>query len=376
MVSEPFVDNVPANAFIIPRGRIDFLKTALKSGSSLLAPDTDAFAYIDLVRIFDPDDNDVTADWETIALDPDDDDDIYDDTHAKYVGNASKRTVTDGVTNNGSPTLTSATAAFVAGSDVGKAVVGAGIPGGTTISAVVSATQATMSANATATATGLTVVIGTPNIGLFHNGGGRMAQKIKAPDDAEVTTSSTTRLWKVTWRVKKNDSFIENSENFNVAEAGVLVFNVDVVTVAEVERGIVTNLTDPEIEDIIVEATDQIEGLLDACGIDVDGFTEIPPLVRNGIIKWSRGLIFQRDSLATGGQIIRVKEGPVEVGYSSTSVRTSISDYFDEARIDIATYCKRHGPLKRPRLRVTRQLPGDGAFVLDGEIDTAITLGR
>jgi hypothetical protein len=57
------------------------------------------------------------------------------------------RTVTDIVTNNGSPTLTSATAYFTA-ADVGKPVVGATIPAGTTITSITSATVATMFANA------------------------------------------------------------------------------------------------------------------------------------------------------------------------------------------------------------------------------------
>ena len=70
------------------------------------------------------------------------------------------RSVTDGVTTNASPTVTSATARFHS-NDVGKSISGAGIPAGTTIIAVVSLTEATMSANATATATGVTVAIGT-----------------------------------------------------------------------------------------------------------------------------------------------------------------------------------------------------------------------
>jgi len=58
------------------------------------------------------------------------------------------RTLTDMVTNNGSPTLTSNTAYFTA-ADVGKPVVGTTIPAGTSISSVTNATTATMSANAT-----------------------------------------------------------------------------------------------------------------------------------------------------------------------------------------------------------------------------------
>ena len=68
--------------------------------------------------------------------------------------------VTDAVTTNGSAVVTSATAAFKA-LDVGRLVTGSGIPAtpSTTILAVNSPTQVTLSANATATATGVTLTI-------------------------------------------------------------------------------------------------------------------------------------------------------------------------------------------------------------------------
>jgi predicted RecA/RadA family phage recombinase len=56
--------------------------------------------------------------------------------------------------------MTSATAAFVAG-DTGKPIVGAGIPAGTTVLTVTNGTTVQMSANATATAAGVTVSLGT-----------------------------------------------------------------------------------------------------------------------------------------------------------------------------------------------------------------------
>jgi hypothetical protein len=69
------------------------------------------------------------------------------------------RTVTDGVTTSGSATITSATAAFST-DDIGKPISGTGIPANTTISAVASATSATLSANATASGTGITFTFG------------------------------------------------------------------------------------------------------------------------------------------------------------------------------------------------------------------------
>src|SRR5207302_2571332 len=66
--------------------------------------------------------------------------------------------VTAGVTTNGSTPLTSATANCFH-SDNGKTITGAGIPPGTWIASINSATSVTMSAAATSPATGVTIVI-------------------------------------------------------------------------------------------------------------------------------------------------------------------------------------------------------------------------
>lgn len=67
----------------------------------------------------------------------------------------------DGVTTSGSPTLTSASAGGFKAALVGASISGAGIPAGTTVSAVGGTTSLTMSANATATATGVRVTVTT-----------------------------------------------------------------------------------------------------------------------------------------------------------------------------------------------------------------------
>jgi len=67
-------------------------------------------------------------------------------------------TFTDGVTTSASPTLTSATAAFVA-NDAGKSITGTNIPPGTTILSVQSATSVTLSQNATASGSALSFTI-------------------------------------------------------------------------------------------------------------------------------------------------------------------------------------------------------------------------
>lgn len=75
-------------------------------------------------------------------------------------GQIGTRSVTDGVTTNGSATLASASADFTE-ADVDKDVSGTGIATGAYIIAVASdGSSATMSADATADGTGLTVVIG------------------------------------------------------------------------------------------------------------------------------------------------------------------------------------------------------------------------
>lgn len=71
------------------------------------------------------------------------------------------RFVPDGVTTSGSAVVTSATAGFVR-DDIGKPIGGTGIPTSTTIISVQSATSATMSANATASGTGVTLTLGIP----------------------------------------------------------------------------------------------------------------------------------------------------------------------------------------------------------------------
>lgn len=75
------------------------------------------------------------------------------------IGTLASRSVADGVTTNLSPIVTSATAAFT-GADIGAVVSGAGIPAGSYIISLNSATSANLSQNATATASSLTFTIG------------------------------------------------------------------------------------------------------------------------------------------------------------------------------------------------------------------------
>lgn len=69
------------------------------------------------------------------------------------------RQVTDGVTTNGSTTVTSATANFTS-ADLQRLLIGSGIPAGARITTINSTTSVTISAAATATASGVTLNVG------------------------------------------------------------------------------------------------------------------------------------------------------------------------------------------------------------------------
>lgn len=73
------------------------------------------------------------------------------------------RSVTDAITTNGSPTLSSATAAF-SSADIGASVAGVNIPVGTTIQSVTNSTTLTMSSNATASTSNATATFGATTI--------------------------------------------------------------------------------------------------------------------------------------------------------------------------------------------------------------------
>ena len=108
------------------------------------------------------------------------------------------RSVTDAVLNS-TTTVTSATAAFVA-ADVGRPVTGTGIPNGTTISAVTNATTITLSAAATATATGRRAHLRRPATSGEHRP--RRRDRYRFPADARrppriwgVQVDATTPDW-------------------------------------------------------------------------------------------------------------------------------------------------------------------------------------
>jgi hypothetical protein len=97
-------------------------------------------------------------------------------------GTRMTRTVTDGVTVTGSPTLTSATAAFTT-ADVGNPITGTNIPASTTISGYTSATSVTLSKNATAS--------GSPVTFKIYGDGNRTVTDAVTTNGSATITSAT-----------------------------------------------------------------------------------------------------------------------------------------------------------------------------------------
>ncbi len=75
------------------------------------------------------------------------------------------RAFADGATTNGSPIVTSPALGAFAQTDVGRGISGAGIPAGALIDSVQSATQLTMTVNATATGAGVNLTIAAISAG-------------------------------------------------------------------------------------------------------------------------------------------------------------------------------------------------------------------
>lgn len=273
MVNNPYSDDTPKGQVVIPRGEFHFLQVAIRESRDgpLTPPDT--FDSTNIRAILDPDGVDVTDSWATNQLDPDDDNDDFDETHPDYVG------------DQASP----------------------------------------------------------DNIGLFHDGSGRVAQKVEVPSDAEITTNDDTRSYEIQWTFTVNSNTVSDSEIFNVASSGVLVFQATVITPEEVTIGLNTSLTNDDIRELISEATREVRGwVMDVCGVDPDtdsDFSEsVPPLVRNAIIKYTRGLIFNRDLSTQQAPVSSVRQGRKRVDWAVESKQPA-ETLFGRSKDDILDYC-------------------------------------
>lgn len=91
------------------------------------------------------------------------------------------------------------------------------------------------------------------------------------------------------------------------------------VTVADIKAGWTTSLTDPQIEDLIDAATDEVYGFLEDGGIDPDtAFVNgLPRSVKRAIVDATRCMISGID-LSSGSRVRSVQEGSERLSFVTT----------------------------------------------------------
>lgn len=136
------------------------------------------------------------------------------------------RTVTDGVTTNGSAVVTSATGAFT-DADIGMAISGTGIPARAYVLSRQSATQVTMSVNATADGTGISVTFGgtIPNSGGYSMKGGSATQGpgVHRVKISNLSPGATYTGWKWQGKVDANTGNIYVGDTSGYGSASMLL---------------------------------------------------------------------------------------------------------------------------------------------------------
>lgn len=142
------------------------------------------------------------------------------------------QTVTDGVTNTDT-SFVSATAAFTTAKHAGKAITGAGIPAGTTISSVTNTTTVVLSNATTATATGVTAVIAQAGHGVSavtarvitaaNNYGSAALDVFQAPSDTVLMSDVTLKRESAVAAVDLKVHFVSTAGNLNTLTHGVLL---------------------------------------------------------------------------------------------------------------------------------------------------------
>lgn len=203
--------------------------------------------------------------------------------------------------------------------------------------------------------------------GIFHDGGGNIAAKVYIPPSATLQANDSQTPYKVSWEIKHtNGTFVTDNEVFGVDETGVLVFG-GLVSPSEITASVSTSLDNTQIEELIARSERWASGMLDACGIDSNAFTELPPLIKEAIISKTQGYIIDFDASA-GGLVTMRKEGSKQIRYSASSEKLS-KMFHAEAKELMDAYCTRHGPAKRIRFNTFRQRPNDGQFKRPGSRD-------
>ena len=268
MSGTPYGDGTPENMMVLPRGTYRFLQTEVRVQGVLTPPDANAFTFTDVRRIEDPDGNNVTASWVTNALDPTDPADVWDATHADYVG-----------------------------------------------------AQATPA-----------------NTGLFAekvsgNFTGRVGQKVKVPDNAEVTHGNANRRYKIVWGIRLlgqpiQDADGEYHEFFHVASAGVLVFGGGMVTTEEV-TALYRAADTATIPPLITAASSIVESML--AQVD-ETAPDDPPQSLLCAVKFLTVLLLMGFEESTGRFVNSVSQGGMSLAFGSTENRKKWHE-------DMATKC-------------------------------------
>lgn len=295
MSGTPWPDSTPENLAVVPRGGIRWLPVRVEVQGVLTPPDVDAFTFSGVRAIYDPDGNDVTADFVTNELDPaaTNPTDIWDENHADYVGDQAA----------------------------------------------------------------------PEQVGLFarHIAGqlnGQVAQKVKAPLDAEVTLGSTTRRYKVVWGIRLFGQVLQDKDGelhefFHVAPAGVLSFGglvFNSVDWAAITAGITSSITDPiQQQAILQEAADAVQADIEGCGYDVTTWETLPLQARTLIILYARNLLFAYDGSA-GLIVAEVQELSERVKFTGRSDKAG-DRFMDEYLRRLASFC-RQAPGRMPMIGV------------------------
>lgn len=291
---------------VLPRGDVEFLSVQLQEGDDgpSVAPDSDWLDHdggADSTTVFvirDPDDGDITSNWVTTKLDPDDSDDDFDADHDDYVGDPDD----DGTDEHE---------------------------------------------------------------GLFHDGNGNVAVKVEVPSDAEKTAGDQDRNYEIEWFIKKNGNVINDGvvEAFNVTSSGALSFSDSfgaTVDASDVHDLVHTQLTDPEVEELINKAIERVEGYLMDYNLDPDDFDSTERTLVRAVQEWTVLLVFHYDSSAFR-RASNISEGSVSIGFagqSNINLRQAKKDIVGEDDDEpgfLYRFVKKHSPQFQPTMRSTRK---------------------
>lgn len=186
------------------------------------------------------------------------------------------------------------------------------------------------------------------NIGLFYQATGRVAQKVKAPSNVEIT-KGTARRFRIDWAIKKG-SLITKTEYFQTDVAASLVTTSSFVTVDEVRAVISTKMTDPQIESVIEHVTKKARGRAMLYGFDWDSMTELDDYLRTIIVEWCCTMVFTYDQSAYR-KIEKLKEGGKRVEFSGTSSK-DLERQQAEVKADFEEWLKQKTKYRQPKMKV------------------------